>query len=245
MVSRRHRLCVTPWLFAFLVFYSSGTLLGQSSTRANEDKPLFPHEQPFERSFKAHCFKRTPAHCSASDWAAVIDSAWGTGLPSADKLNIFDTFWNTIDREFACFQDLDVNWDSLGTVYRTEIATGVSRGRFAAIMNHLALALRESHTVCVDRTVNWFTSLDPGVPLLVAGGWGLDDHFGACLTPLPDGSLLIYKSIQGHPLGLVPGDVVLGYDGVPWSVLCEQLIEAQLPLAYGRWGCSRTRASGS
>jgi hypothetical protein len=157
-------------------------------------------------------------------------------LPTADKLNIFDTFWTTIDHEFACFQDLDVNWDSLGTVYRTEVATGVSRGRFAAIMNYLSLALRESHTSCADRTVSYFTSLDPGVPLLVVGGWGLNDHFGACLTPLPDGSLLVYKSMQGHPLGLVPGDVVLGYDGVPWSVLCEQLKSAQLPIAIGRWG---------
>jgi hypothetical protein len=239
-VSRRHRLFVTPCLFAFLVIYPSGTLLGQSSPTANEDRPVFLQDQLIERSFKAHCVKKAPGHYSASDWAAVIDSAWGTGLSTADKLNIFDTFWNTIDQEFACFQDLDVNWDSLGTVYRDEIATGVSRGRFAAIMNHLSLALRESHTRCVDRTVSWFTSLDPGVPLLVVGGWGLNDHFGACLTPLPDGSLLVYKSIQGHPLGLVPGDIVLGYDGVPWSVLCEQLINAQLPIASARWGCSNS-----
>lgn len=239
IVPRRHRLFITPWLFAFLIFYSSGTLFGQSSITANEDKPIVLQKQLIERSFKARCIKKALGHYSASDWAAAIDSAWGAGLPTADKLNIFDTFWNAIDQKFACFQDLDVNWDSLRTVYRTEVATGVSRGRFAAIMNHLSLALRESHTSCVDRTVSWFTSLDPGVPLLVVGGWGLNNHFGACLTPLPDGSLLVYKSILGHPLGLVRGDVVLGYDGVPWSVLCEQLIDAQLPIS-GRWGCSNS-----
>ena len=60
------------------------------------------------------------------------------------------------------------------------------------------------------------------------------------LTLLPDGSLLIYKSIQGHSLGLVRGDVVPGYDGVSWSVLCEQLIDAQLPIVCDRWGCSNS-----
>jgi hypothetical protein len=205
----------------------------------DEDMPFFLRKQLIQRSFKAHHIEKAPGHYSTTDWAAAIDAAWGTGLPNADKLNIFDAFWNTIDQEFACFQDLDVNWGSLRTVYRTEIESGVSRGRFAAIMNHLSLALRESHTCCDDKTVNWYTSLDPGVPLLVVGGgWGRNSHFGACLTPLPDGSLLIYKSIPGHPLGLVRGDVVLGYDGVPWKVLYEQLIEAQLPIAGDWWGCS-------
>ncbi len=84
--------------------------------------------------------------------------------------------------------------------------------------------------------VNRNTSLDPGIPLLYVGGWGLNTHFGACLTPLPDGSLLVYKSLSDHPLGLVPGDLVLGYDGVPWKILYEQLIAAQLPIAGNWWG---------
>jgi hypothetical protein len=204
----------------------------------DEDIPIFLRKQLIQRSFKAHQIEKAPGHYSPADWRAAIDAAWGTGLPTADKLNIFNTFWNNIDQDFACFQDLDVNWDSLRTVYQDEIALGVSRGRFAAIMNHLSLALRESHTYCDDKTVNWYTSLDPGVPLLVIGGRGLNNHFGACLTPLSDGSLLVYKSIPGHPLGLVRGDVVLGYDDVPWKVLYEQLIAAQLPITGSWWGCS-------
>ncbi len=206
----------------------------------DEDIPIFLRKQLIRKSFKAHRIEKAPGHYSTSDWRAAIDTAWGTGLPTADKLNIFNAFWNTVDQDFACFQDLDVNWDSLGTVYQTEIASGVSRGRFAAIMNHLSLALRESHTCCEDKTVNLYTSLDPGVPLLVVGGRGQNNHFGACLTPLSDGSLLVYKSIPGHPLGLVRGDVVLGYDGVPWKVLYEQLIEAQLPITGDWWGCSES-----
>jgi hypothetical protein len=51
----------------------------------------------------------------------------------------------------------------------------VSRGRFAAIMNHLALALRESHTSIADPGVN-YSALNPGVPLFVVGGWGNNQH---------------------------------------------------------------------
>jgi hypothetical protein len=119
----------------------------------DEDIPIFLRKQLIRKSFKAHRIEKAPGHYSASDWRAAIDTAWGTGLPTADELNIFNAFWNTVDQDFACFQDLDVNWDSLGTVYQTEIASGVSRGRFAAIMNHLSLALRESHTCCEDKTV--------------------------------------------------------------------------------------------
>ena len=103
-VSRRHRLFSTTWLFAFATFCFSGTLLGQSSITADEDKPIFLQKQLIERSFKAQHIKKVPGHYSAADWAAAIDATWGAGLPTADKLNIFDTFWDAIDQEFACFQ---------------------------------------------------------------------------------------------------------------------------------------------
>jgi hypothetical protein len=145
-----------------------------------------------------------------------------------EKLAIFDSFWNTIDDSFACFNNLTVNWDSLRTVYRAEVEDTVSRGRFAAIMNHLAMALREGHTIVTDVGVT-FTQLLPGVPLWVIGAWYRDGHFGAGLTPLPDSSLLVYRVVNDHPLGLEPGDVVLGYDRRRWVDILRELQDAQLP----------------
>jgi len=112
------------------------------------------------------------------DWTAAIDSIWGQGLPVEDKLAIFDTFWQTIDWDFACFQDLEVNWDSLRVVFRAEIVDTVSRGRFAAILTHLSLALKEAHTNCEDLWVCVNTTPNPGIPLLYVGGWGDNGHFG-------------------------------------------------------------------
>jgi hypothetical protein len=151
-------------------------------------------------------------------------------------LALFDTFWNAIDQDFGCFQGLDVDWPALQSRYRTEIQSGVSRGRLTAIMNHLALALRESHTHILSSIIN--TPLDPGTPLFVVGGWGNNSHFGAGLTPLPDSTLLVYQTIPNHPLGLVPGDIVLGYEGIPWKQLYRELLAAELPLTGWWWGSS-------
>ena len=60
------------------------------------------------------------------------------------------------------------------------------------IMNQLALALRDSHTIPVDRLVNVDTVPEPGVPLLGVSGWTFDPS-GACLTAQDDGSALVYS----------------------------------------------------
>lgn len=231
---------ITMILSAFMV----SAALGQ------KPKPIiYPDDSPFlkwqsiEKTYKPDHITKKPGHYIITDWQNVIDSTWGWGRLKTQKLEIFDTVWGVIDQEFACF----VNhpdyypglWDSLRTLYRTEIDTGnptygVSRGRFAAIMNYLTLALKESHTEACDRDVNLYTSLSPGVPLLVLGPFGDNGHFGAGLTPLPDSSSLVYKTVPNHPLGLEPGDIVLGYDGIPWKELYFDLIDAQLPL-YSFW----------
>jgi hypothetical protein len=167
-----------------------------------------------------------------TDWSTMIDTTWGEGLPTADKLQIFDTFWETIDSDYAGFHNRDVNWDSLRNVYRPMVEAGVSRGRFSAIMDQLHLALLEMHTFVYDVEVRE-TELKPGVPLLVfwfenyAGDHG---YFGAGLTPLPDSTAFVYKVVDNHPLDLEPGDIVLGYDGIPWKYLYQDLLEAELPV---------------
>ncbi|HEX2786589.1 MAG TPA: S41 family peptidase [Ignavibacteria bacterium] len=176
---------------------------------------------------------KEPGHFTCEQWRHKIDSVWGTGASTTTKLQVFDRFWNLIDTVFACFHNHPVSWDSLKKVYRPEIAGGVSRGRFIAIMNHIVLALKESHTHVLDFGLN--TTLRAGVPLLVLGGWYDNGHFGAGLTPLPDSSLLVYSVVPLHPLGLQKGDIVLGYDGVPWRILVRELIECELPIKLISW----------
>ena len=151
-------------------------------------------------------------------------------MPTSEKLAIFDNVWNTIDANFACFHNHNINWDSLKTLYRPQIASGVSKGRFQAILNYMLLALKEAHTDVNDYTII-YTTVIPGTPVLKLGIGGTSTNFGAGLTPLPDSSLLVYEVIPNHPLGLEPGDIILGYDGIPWKVLVFQLLSYQLPIA--------------
>jgi len=173
----------------------------------------------------------------ASKWQAAIDVRWGPGAPTERKLELFDQFWKTIDERFAAFQGIDVDWAALRDRYRPEIAAGVSRGRFAGIMSHLALALRDSHTTAVDRVVAPAASdPKPGDPVFFIRG-RFTSNFGACATAQDDGSALIYDVAPGHPLGLRRGDRILGYDGRPWPELYRELLAAELPLR-GSWGSS-------
>lgn len=170
-------------------------------------------------------------------WTELVDETWGPGVSTAEKLAFFDTFWHTIDQDFACFQDLDVDWDALRDLYRPEVVAGVSKGRFAAIMSRLSLALREAHTVALDREVFWRTPNEPGVPLLVVGQWGQINDFGACLTPLSNGSALVYNVVEDHPMNLVRGEIILGCDGRWWPDVYPELLEAGLPVT-GFWASS-------
>jgi hypothetical protein len=192
---------------------------------------------------------KKPGHYTTQDWRALIDSLWGPGLPTSTKLEIFDTFWGRIDREWGGFPHLNVNWDSLKALYRPEVEAGVSRGRFAGITTALSAALQEMHTGTLDTgidTVNGYSARDlylPGVPHFYPSGWGWAGSFGAALTPLPDSSLLVYRAVTPHPLGLVPGDVVLGYDRIPWKRLYRELLEAELPVQISSFGGGVARGS--
>ncbi|MBN2464016.1 hypothetical protein JXD38_00115 [candidate division WOR-3 bacterium] len=190
--------------------------------------------RPMPAAFRPSITK-TPGHYSTTDWRQAIDSVWGEGLPTETKLQIFDDWWSKLDMSFAAFHNLEVDWDSLRSVYRAEIEDTVSRGRFAAIVSHLSMALQETHTTAFDLLVSEQTALVPGTPVLVIGGWRYDDHFGAGLTPLTDSSLLVYDVADGHPLGLQRGDIVLGYDRRPWTECLRELLDAQLPIRCRWW----------
>lgn len=208
------------------------------------DDPIELKRQFTEPTYFPDHITKKPGHYTITDWNDVIDSVWGWGRIKSEKLVVFDSLWNRIDQDFACFATIPGYnsgfWDSLRTLYRTEIENGdstygVSRGRFAAILNYLAMDLKDSHTYAIDSLVNILTLPGSGVPLFVIGGWGENDRFGAGLTPLPDSSLLVYRAVSSHPLGLVPGDIVLGYDGIPWKELYPQMLEAELPIFELSW----------
>ena len=155
------------------------------------------------------------------DWQWIIDSTWGMGEPLSGKLTTFDLYQNFVRSYNSTFLWNPVNWDSLATSLRLKINDSTSRGGFARMLNDLVEGIRDGHAYAYDGTV-FNTPLNPGIPLLIDGS-GYINHFGAGLTPLADSSLLVYKVVPNHPLGLEPGDIILGYEGVPWHQIVHEL----------------------
>jgi hypothetical protein len=201
--------------------------------------PNLPNQSLFNRTTPFRITGKRASQYTAADWGKVIDSTWGAGQPVAEQLNVFDTFWNLVSQQWAGFPNLTFGcsyWDSVRNVYRPQIGAGLTRGRFYALMSRMWLSLSELHTYIYDGNVdqamgNPSPKYRKGVPLLNIGPW-LTSLLGAAVTPLPDSTNLVYRVAPDNPLHLEPGDLVLGYEGVPWKRLYPRLLDAGLPLSY-------------
>jgi hypothetical protein len=231
------RLCIVVICFLPMM-QSSGqenTLLPDKFLRRASASNL-ASQGSFYRTTPYRILGKKASQYTAEDWGKVIDSTWGPGQTGAQQLNVFDTFWNLVDRSWSGFPNLALNWDSIRAVYRPQIGSGLSRGRFLSLMSRLWLATQEHHTWIVDDKVEsiFGTPADleyrAGVPLLCINT-GFLSLLGAAITPMPDSSGLVYRVTQGNPLGLVPGDLVLGYEGVPWKRLYQQTLDDGVPVS--------------
>ncbi len=153
-----------------------------------------------------------------------------------EQQELFTLWRDTLDHDYACYSNHDVDIPAICDPLWDELyPDGVSRGRFQAMMQSIARAHQNSHTNFYEPDI-YSTTLEPGVPLAICAGGGRFTHFGASVTLHEDGEF-VYDVVDDHPLGLELGDVVLGFDGLPWTELYPQLVEANLPIA-GFWGTS-------
>lgn len=162
-------------------------------------------------------------------WSSLIDVAWGEGIPTNEKLAIFDHYWDTISTTYASFPNLKpINWDSAATAFRSLIAQGVSRGRFLSIMNQLQFHLNDGHTIFRDFEI-YYSDLYPGLPLVNPEG---HYNFAGCLTILPDSTALVYSSVPNNVFNLKAGDIILGYNNIPLKNLAQEIIKHQIPVQH-------------
>ena len=164
-------------------------------------------------------------------WAYRIDSTWGAGLSAASKIDLFNQFWMQMDSFYAGFVGRPpYNWDLIVNNMRAEINAGVSKGRFAGIIGKLMAYINDGHSNFYDRTVSYGSTIYPGLPVF-RGESGL---FGACITTLDDSTAVVYSADAGHPFGLQKGDVILGYNNIPWKRLVQKVMEYEMPVGMYR-----------
>lgn len=229
---------------ALIVF--SGSFFAHSQNATNikfvPERPLFftpkSHDPNFLKSAK---ISEKSFYQRKSEWKHIIDTTWGPGAPLTEKLELFNNLAKGIHdySDYLHFQRLD--YDSLCISYRNKIDESTSCGAFSAIISHFLYEFEDAHTFAFDTAVV-FSALNPGTPILLVGMGNSIEHFGAVTTILPDSTTLVLRVAPNHPLNLEPGDIILGYEGVPWKRLAKELFDANLPTIGLLGGCKTAAA---
>ncbi|MEI8114777.1 MAG: T9SS type A sorting domain-containing protein [Bacteroidia bacterium] len=209
-----------------------------NNRKFNPNQPVFftpkSHDPNFLKSGK---LSDKSFYQRKSEWKHIIDSTWGPGAPLEEKLLIFNTYAKKVHDTFSGFRYLKIDYDSLYNRYLIQINDSTSKGAFASIMSHFAYDLKdEEHTFAHDKEVVQ-TAMNPGVPLFYASTKFTVEHFGAVTTVLNDTSTLVLRVAPNHPLNLEPGDIILGYEGVPWKKLIRELMESGIPMIAANSAC--------
>ena len=160
-------------------------------------------------------------------FAEQVDPYWGDAPDQATRLQIFDDLWQNLADNYAPFSVLDVDWDEVRDRYRPQVAAATSYGRFYQLLSWMNAELEDGHTSLTSLGI-CSTPLAWRPPVFRPAQWS--SAIGACVTPLDDGELLVYRAADDNPAGLAPGDVILGYDGVPWAELLPVIDSWKLPL---------------
>ena len=138
---------------------------------------------------------------------------WGPAPPVGARLQAFDALWKDYREHYAGFVTSKVDWDQLGTSLRPQVEAANTYGEFYRLIRSAFFELRDVHDVFFSSLVcnsGWVRQRAPKayVNSLIA-----ENTLGLCLTPLDDDTALIYKAASNNPLGLKPGDAIVGYDG--------------------------------
>lgn len=202
----------------------------------NSDHPFFFSPKSHDpNSIKSAAFPDKSFYQQKSEWKQIIDTTWGKGASLDEKLEIFNLYAIDVYDNFCNFNTLKLNYDSLYVHYLNMINDSTSKGAFASIMARFAANLKDAHATAIDLTVLG-TEQNPGVPefypgwpYLLTGTYCPTEHSGIVTTILPDSTTLVLRAVPNHPLHLEPGDIILGYEGVPWKNLVRELIDSGIP----------------
>lgn len=162
--------------------------------------------------------------------AEKVDQFWGDAPDVETRLAIYSDLWTAIGDGFGGFVVTDLDWNEVDVIYRPQIEAAESFGRFYALLSELFFMLQDSHSKLVAASVCGSSPeyLAQRPPIFRAAGYR--SSLGACVTPLDDDRLLVYRVEADNPAGLMPGDVILGYDGVAWRHQLETILDWRLPI---------------
>jgi hypothetical protein len=217
-------------LFSLICSIISSFSQDDTHRRHHPHEPILFRPQSHDPNFRD--FPQKSFYESRNNWQDIIDSTWGPGLPLHEKQNLFTQYANILHDKFDGFLSLGMDWQdwyALRDSFFQRIDSTTSRGGFCALMNYFSFHFKDCHTLALDEQIFLNTPLNPGTPVLFAASFITVEHSGVVVTVLADSSVLVLRVMPNHPLGLQPGDIIFGYDGVPYQTAIRELMQAELP----------------
>jgi hypothetical protein len=65
--------------------------------------------------------------------------------PPNDPLHVFDYLWNDVNNRYSYFEEKNINWDSLGIVYRGKLNSKSNSNHLFNVMSDMLFELRDGH----------------------------------------------------------------------------------------------------
>lgn len=78
--------------------------------------------------------------------------------PPADPEEIFDYLWNDISNRYTYFDEKDIDWDVIGSVYRKRLNNEMGDNELFRVLGDMLYELKDGHvnlTSSFDRSRNW------------------------------------------------------------------------------------------
>lgn len=218
------------FIICILTVVNIGLSQNKTGNSNQVDNPVInSHDPDYENMHKGPAVS---FYKQKENWQEIIDNYWGPGQPLNTKLDIFDTYATYLTEWFYGFNKLGITveeWNSIKSSYRAKINEQTSRGTFAAIMSRFAYNLHDMHNYAIDSVI-YTTPLSQGTPVLIIGSIFGAEHFGAVVTATEDDEIIVLRTIESHPLALQQGDIILGYENIPWETLVAELLDSDIPL---------------
>lgn len=158
---------------------------------------------------------------------------WGEmpGDPDASII-LFQRIWSEINSNFCGFKGFDLDWDAYKEKNYEAVEFADNYGDYLNILTDMAYQLHEGHSTVYTKRMKgggrFFLSFN--APVFLSFGQSTT-KIGGCPVLTEDQEVVI-KSIdkpEVNPYNLNPGDIILGYNGVPWKYWADALNHAKLP----------------
>lgn len=156
-----------------------------------------------------------------SEGACIVDNLPSEPLPEdLDPNVVFDEVWNTVNDNYAAFWQKSVDWQLIRETYGDRAKAATTDGELYWTLTQALSEIRDAHTYAVH----------PSLQTSTRGFGATVSNVGACVTPMEDDKLVVYRVSADAPTGLSLGDEVVAFDGRSVALALRDL-ELQ-PKAY-------------